>query len=1473
MVALAALLGLGHAGTSAHAASTALVGNAAVEANADSNGAGTAEAFQATAAGTGTATDVFVYLDSSVPTRIVAGLYADSAGHPGALLAQGTLATPKVSAWNDVPLTSGAGLSTGTKYWIAVLSPSGAGTVRFRDRKASGASESSLATTLASLPTAWSTGHSYTDAFLSAYAVAGAADTSPPAQPQSFAETARTGTSVSTSWTASSDNVGVAGYDVYVGTPKVSTTGSTAYTFAGLSCGQAVSLGVVSFDAAGNRSTEAALTTSTSSCPDATPPTAPTSLLVTSTTSASISTMWSPSTDNVGVAGYDLYVGAQQVGTTAGTAYLFGGLACGQIVTLGADAYDVAGNRSPLVSITATTSPCADQSPPTTPAGFGVTGSTINSIQTGWSAATDDVGVAGYNLYLGSLKVGSSAALSYTFSSLTCGTAYTLGLETYDAAGNVSPRTLLLASTVACPDATPPSQPGSFAETSSDGTSASTSWTAATDNVGVAGYTLYLNGLQAGTTQATSYVFWTLACGTTYPAGLEADDAAGNVSSRATLLVTTAPCPDLASPSSPTGFLVTASSASSISTAWSASSDNVGVAGYKVFLDGSLVTTVTGTSFAFTGLGCGTLHTLGVAAYDAAGNVSSTTSQNASTGACPDVTPPTVAVSAPATGASVSGAAVALSAAASDGVGVTSVRFAVDGTLVGLAITAAPYTWTWDSRTVSSGSHQIAAVATDAAGNSATSASLPVSVSNGFDTSNALKTVAVGPGFVDASTRDVVRTSGDRVYLFVADDTAERQATGPGVIHAYKAGQSGIPTTFSEADGIHRPSATGSTHVLGSPDARLDRSGIARLVYINDSNLAVVYQTFSTLTDSWGPTEVIGSNGAPITSGIKREGNVALALDQNDIPQVVYSTGTSLIYRNRAGGTWSAPVTVASGGAPIHPQLAYDSAGTLHLAWLQDGTAPSIHYKSLPAGGSWGADEAVATTDVLGNSNSDQGPSIVVTSSGVPYVQYVSASKIFTNGANYGAIRIRYRTTAGWVLDATPTDLLTHTPQIYAQNNDIYAFLGHDTNIFFGYSWQGAGGSWSPYTVLFNGTTVDGSANVRWDPQRETNPNVIDVAFFDEDLNNNKSYLSRAYYIAVLPRGAQPSQTPPPPDTTAPTVSVTAPAAGTTVSGSVTVTASASDNVGVAGVQFTLDGNPLGAEVAAAPYSITWNAATATAGAHVLAAVARDAAGNRTTSASVTVTVDNTIPADTTAPTVSVTAPAAGTTVSGSVSVNANASDNVGVAGVQFTLDGAALGAEDTSAPYSVSWNTTTAAAGTHVLGATARDAAGNRTSAVTVSVTASNSAPALLVGDQAVEISADSDSAGHAEAFSFVAAASGSLSSLHVYIDAASPATRISVGVYSANGAHPGTLLTQGAITAPTSAGWNAVSVPVVTVTAGTTYWLAVLSSGTGAVRFRDRSTGGASETSAQTTLASLPAAWTTGAAFRNAPISFYGG
>ena len=146
---------------------------------------------------------------------------------------------------------------------------------------------------------------------------------------------------------------------------------------------------------------------------------------------------------------------------------------------------------------------------------------------------------------------------------------------------------------------------------------------------------------------------------------------------------------------------------------------------------------------------------------------------------------------------------------------------------------------------------------------------------------------------------------------------------------------------------------------------------------------------------------------------------------------------------------------------------------------------------------------------------------------------------------------------------------------------------------------------------------------------------------------------------------------------------MTAPANGATVAGTVTVTATASDNVGVAGVQFKLDGANLGAEdTTLALLASPGTRRTATNGAaHADRGRARcrrqhhdrDAPSRSRSTTTVTTRARRS----------SLTAPAGGATVSGTVTVTANASDNVGVAGVQFKLDGANLGAEDTTSPYS----------------------------------------------------------------------------------------------------------------------------------------------------------------------------------------------
>lgn len=101
---------------------------------------------------------------------------------------------------------------------------------------------------------------------------------------------------------------------------------------------------------------------------------------------------------------------------------------------------------------------------------------------------------------------------------------------------------------------------------------------------------------------------------------------------------------------------------------------------------------------------------------------------------------------------------------------------------------------------------------------------------------------------------------------------------------------------------------------------------------------------------------------------------------------------------------------------------------------------------------------------------------------------------------------------------------------------------------------------------------------------------------------------------------------------------------------------------------------------------------------------------------------------DTTPPTVSITSPANNATIGGSsVAISASASDASGVAGVQFRVNGVNVGAEDTTAPYSVVWNTASLANGSHVITAVARDTVGNTRTSSSVTVTVGNNRPPTL--------------------------------------------------------------------------------------------------------------------------------------------------
>ena len=267
----------------------------------------------------------------------------------------------------------------------------------------------------------------------------------------------------------------------------------------------------------------------------------------------------------------------------------------------------------------------ADTQPPTVPTGLSATAIPSSQVSLSWTASTDDTAVVGYYVYRNGVEIVSSADTSFVDSGLAPG-LYSYAVAAYDAAGNVSQESDPVAVTLVL-DTTPPTVPGNFSVAPVSLSTASTvqvvlSWSASTDNVGVAGYKVYRNGTPISTEAAVM--------GTTYtdsvPPGIytyqvAAYDASQNVSANAAAPPVTIVF-DNTPPNPPTDLVATQSSLTEVSLSWLASMDNVAVTGYNVYRNGAEIATAAGTSYTDSSVAAGSSYPYTVAAYDAAGNVS-----------------------------------------------------------------------------------------------------------------------------------------------------------------------------------------------------------------------------------------------------------------------------------------------------------------------------------------------------------------------------------------------------------------------------------------------------------------------------------------------------------------------------------------------------------------------------------------------------------------------------------------------------------------------------------------------------------------------------------------------------------------------------------------------------------------------------------------------------------------------------------
>ncbi|HEY3277829.1 MAG TPA: glycosyl hydrolase family 28 protein [Syntrophorhabdaceae bacterium] len=181
-------------------------------------------------------------------------------------------------------------------------------------------------------------------------------------------------------------------------------------------------------------------------------------------------------------------------------------------------------------NITFTCDGSGDTQAPTVPTDLKADALSSTSVGLTWTASTDNVGVRGYKIYRNDAQVGTSASTSFTDTNLTAGTTYSYSVSAYDAAGNESAKS---AAVLVRPsgDTQPPTVPANLRATVSRARTATLNWTASADNVAVAGYNIYRNGIRAGTSIGTSYTSSALARGT-HSYAVSAFDASNNESAR-----------------------------------------------------------------------------------------------------------------------------------------------------------------------------------------------------------------------------------------------------------------------------------------------------------------------------------------------------------------------------------------------------------------------------------------------------------------------------------------------------------------------------------------------------------------------------------------------------------------------------------------------------------------------------------------------------------------------------------------------------------------------------------------------------------------------------------------------------------------------------------------------------------------------------------------------------------------------------
>jgi peptidoglycan/xylan/chitin deacetylase (PgdA/CDA1 family) len=716
-----------------------------------------------------------------------------------------------------------------------------------------------------------------------------------------------------------------------------------------------------------------------------------------------------------------------------------------------------------------------------------------------------------------------------------------------------------------------------------------------------------------------------------------------------------------------------------------------------------------------------------------------------------DTTQPTVSLTAPSANTTVAGT-VSIQATASDNAAVDHVDYLVDGAVVGSS-TPTPYSFDWNSRSVANGVHTIAARAVDTAGNTATTSPISVLVSNsgtnliqnpslesasgstpscwtlggyGMNTFAWTRTNDAHSGSFAEKLDISSLSSGDRKLVVTQDaGTCAVKAT-PGHSYTvsawYKSPNDTNPAGSQPTIFAYYRNSAGSW-VYWSQSPRLPasatwRQGTWSTPAVPDGATAISVGmgllASGTLTmddfslsdnappaDTTAPKSTITCNAGSDVDGCTGYYNdtVSVSLTATDdqfgsgVASIRYTTdGSDPTQTN--GNTYSGAFSVGSPGATVKWR-AYDKAGNAEAVHSQviriDTNAPT---SSISCNGAACQDGWYASAVSVGLNATDTG------GSGVREIRYTTdgSDPTTTNGRSYvgafsvsGTTTVKYRAfdQAGNAepvrnqkiqidTDAPTSTISCNGAQCSNQTYTSAVSVGLDATDNIG----GSGVSMIRYTT-------DGS-----DPTA-THGNIYGPFTFSVDTTTTVKY--RAFDNAG---NAGPINTEIIHVNTAapPSVALTSPANGSTVSGTVDVSANASD-ASITKVDFLVDGQSVGSDTQT-PFSIAWDSTSVPDGTHTIAVHALDSSGNQVGSDSVTVTVDNSAPPppDTTPPTSTIScndAPCSTGTYDTAVSVTLAATDNPGGSGVReirYTIDGSDPTASNGvvySGSFSITSNTT----------------------------------------------------------------------------------------------------------------------------------------------------------------------------------------